>query len=108
MGVCYHYISMCHICVSRMLQVAEVLRQIILGLYDAHLTSDGRSLDYSALSKDPGFPLFVTATAELQAVDPSPLNRDERIAFFLNTYNVLIVHAQAVLGGPSGLLERYA
>ena len=102
------YNSMWHKCASGALQVAEVLRQIILGLYDSHLAADGRSVDYSALTKDPGFPLFVTATAELQAVDPSPLDRDQRIAFFLNTYNVLIVHAQAVRGGPSGLLERYA
>ena len=43
---------------------------------------------------------------QVQAVDPTPLSRDERMAFFLNAYNMLIVHAQAVFGGANNLLAR--
>lgn len=86
--------------------MAEALRQIILGLFDRHLSADGRVVKYKMLKQDPDFQLFITATAELQGVDPTPLSREERIAFFLNIYNVLIVHAQAALGGPHNLLSR--
>ena len=87
-------------------QVAEVLRQIILRLFDKHLADDGKSVKYGALAEDPDFWLFATATAELQGVDPTPLNREERIAFFLNVYNVLIIHAQVAFGGPSNFFSR--
>lgn len=80
--------------------MSEILRQGLLGLYERHQSEDGK------LVQDPEFQLFVTATAELQAVDPISLKRDERIAFFINIYNVLIVHAQAVLGGPRSFLAR--
>ena len=36
-------------------QVAERLRQSILGLYDRHLSEDGKAVDYAALKQDPGF-----------------------------------------------------
>ena len=45
--------------------MAERLRQSILGLYDRHLSEDGKAVDYAALKQDPGFrcswPDLVTA-----------------------------------------------
>ena len=38
-----------------MLQVAERLRQQILGLYDRHLTEDGKGVRYGDLKQDQGF-----------------------------------------------------
>lgn len=87
-------------------QVGEDLRQIVLELFDRHLSEDGKSVQYEALAKDPLFHLFVRATAELQRVDIGPLSREERIAFFLNTYNVLIVHALALVGPAKNFFER--
>ena len=40
---------------------------------------------------DPDFQLFVDATAELQKLDISGFTRDERMAFWINMYNVLVV-----------------
>lgn len=91
-----------------MLQVAEILRQIILRLFEKHLSDNGKGVKYGALASDPDFWRFATATAELQGIDPSSLNREECIAFFLNIYNVLIVHAQVAFGGPSNFLSRSA
>ena len=39
-------------------------------------------------------------------VDVTSLSREERIAFFLNTYNALVVHALATFGPASNLLQR--
>lgn len=50
------------------MQVATGLRELILRLYDKHLSADGRAVSYGALRSDPQFREFVTATAELQKV----------------------------------------
>ena len=88
--------------------MAEGLRQRILALYDAHLAPDGRAVDYEALKRDPDFHAYVAATAELQRVDLSGLDRQERMCFFINLYNALIIQALAVYGPESNTLARWA
>ncbi|KAK9842350.1 hypothetical protein WJX81_008014 [Elliptochloris bilobata] len=87
-------------------QVAEDLRQRILALYDRHLAPDGRAVDYAALGADPAFAAFCTAAAELQVVDMAGLSREERMAFYINVYNQLIVHALVLFGPAEGTLKR--
>ena len=76
-------------------------------MYDKHLAADGKAVNYNALHKDPRFQTYVNATAELQRVDVSLLSRDEKMAFFINIYNALVVHALAVFGPASNLVEKY-
>ncbi|GIL75698.1 hypothetical protein Vretimale_15254 [Volvox reticuliferus] len=78
-------------------EVAGNLRQLILELYDKHLSPDGRSVSYGAIRSDPQFAEFVVATAELQKVDLSPLSREELMSFAINLYNALIIHALVAL-----------
>ncbi|KAK9830046.1 hypothetical protein WJX72_009394 [[Myrmecia] bisecta] len=88
-------------------EVAEGLRQMILRLYDTHLSPDGRQVDYKALAADPAFQDYVTATAELQRVDLTSLSREERMAFFINIYNALVVHALTTFGpAANNVLSR--
>ena len=49
-------------------QVSLDLRQLILELYERHLSPDGRSVSYKKLGSDPLFRRYVDATAELQKV----------------------------------------
>lgn len=86
--------------------MSESLRQLILRLYDKHLTADGKALNYDALRKDPVFKTYANATAELQTVDVASLNQQERMAFFINIYNAVVVHALAVFGPASNLQQR--
>ena len=46
-------------------------------------------------------------TLELQRVDLSKLSREERLAFFVNTYNALVIHGNVEKGTPSNLFQRY-
>ncbi|PRW45346.1 hypothetical protein C2E21_6023 [Chlorella sorokiniana] len=88
-------------------QVAESLRQSLLRLYDRHLAADGRRVRYAALQADPEWRRFVAAAAELQKVDLAGLSsREQRMAFFINIYNVLVVHALVVFGAANGTLSR--
>ena len=56
--------------------VSGDLRGKILGLYDAHLSADGKKVDYEALAKDPLFGQYADATAELQKVDLFQMGRE--------------------------------
>jgi glutaredoxin len=86
--------------------VAASLRDRILALYDVYLSSDGRHVDYAGMRASPEFAAYVDATAELQTVDVHALTRAERVAFFLNVYNALVVHVSAAVGPPSGFFDR--
>lgn len=87
-------------------QVATDLRQLILDLYERHLSEDGRDVSYKGMSQDPLFAKYVDATAELQRVDISSLSTPELTAFFINLYNALIIHATATYGTAMTTLER--
>eukprot|EP00177_Eucheuma_denticulatum_P006081 GFKZ01011089.1.p1 GENE.GFKZ01011089.1~~GFKZ01011089.1.p1 ORF type:complete len:628 (-),score=83.36 GFKZ01011089.1:402-2285(-) len=65
-------------------------------------------IDYSALAKSELFRQYNLAAAELQRVHLVALNHDERIAFFVNCYNLLCLHAHVVHGPPNSLLRRWS
>jgi glutaredoxin len=87
-------------------QVAESLRLKILDLYEDFLSSDGNAVDYKQLARSAKFRDYVRSTSELREVDLAPLSREERIAFFVNIYNALVVHATAQVGAPASLVKR--
>ncbi|EFN52965.1 hypothetical protein CHLNCDRAFT_137357 [Chlorella variabilis] len=88
-------------------EVAESLRKRILQLYDKYLQDGGKKVNYRALKADPAFAEFAAATAELQKVDLSGLaTREQRMAFFINIYNALVVHALVVFGAADSSLSR--
>ncbi|QDZ20252.1 DUF547 domain-containing protein [Chloropicon primus] len=86
--------------------VAESLRTKILDLYETFLSEDGKAVDYAGLARSGKFADYVRATSELREVDVSVLSRPEKIAFFVNVYNALVVHATATVGAPASVLER--
>ncbi len=48
---------------------------------------------------------FLDCAAALKEADAYSLNEDERLAFFLNIYHVMIMHAYIVLGPPDSSLK---
>lgn len=50
---------------------------------------------------------YVTLARQLQRVDVAGADVDTRLAFFINIYNALVVHATAVRGAPTNLWQRY-
>ncbi len=80
--------------------VSSNLRQLILNLYDTHMTPDGKKVNYKAMSRDPAFRRYVDSAVELQKVDLNDLStrREEAMAFWINVYNAMVVHATAAIG----------
>ena len=83
------------------------LRFQLRRLLAEYLSQDGRSVDYRSLSTSTEFADFLTHTASLRHVNVFAMNTQRRLAFFLNTYNVLLIHAVAVLGKPQNFLGRF-
>ena len=64
-------------------------------------------MDYKSIAKDEKFKLYATKTAELQRVNVEEASREEKLAFFINIYNALVIHAFVVVGPPANLWQRY-
>lgn len=64
-------------------------------------------VDYKGISQSKKFENYVRATAELKRVDLTPLSRHEKVAFFINIYNAMVIHAFVVQGPPNNLWKRF-
>ena len=49
---------------------------------------------------------YLKMTQDLHRVDLSPFSHEEKLAFFINLYNLMMIHAIIILGHPEGWLDR--
>ena len=59
------------------------------------------------MSQSNEFKAYIKHTAELQRVKLEGMTREETLAFFINIYNALVIHANVVRGPPVNLWQRY-
>ena len=67
----------------------------------------GQGVDYASMGQSSEFLAYVKHTAELQRVKLEGMTREETLAFFINIYNALVIHATVVRGPPVNLWQRY-
>ena len=79
---------------------------IMLPFVSIH-THTHQAVDYRGISQSKKFERYVRATAELKRVDMSSLSREEKLAFFINIYNALVIHAFVVQGPPTNMWKRF-
>eukprot|EP00064_Thunnus_orientalis_P005094 superscaffoldBa00000486_g5107 len=92
------------------IQAAELsllLREMILKLFSEHLSADGKSVDYKGMSTNPAFERYCELAIQLQRVELLSLSREEKLAFFINIYNTLVIHGNLRLGAPTNMWQRY-
>lgn len=65
-----------------------------------------QAVDYAAIGRSPQFEDYLQCTAELKRVDVKSLSHQEKVAFFCNVYNALVIHAFVVHGPPSNIFKR--
>ena len=51
--------------------------------------------------------MYVKRTAELQRVKIEDAPREEKLAFFINVYNALVIHAFVAVGPPVNMWQWY-
>ncbi|XP_063355508.1 uncharacterized protein zgc:152951 isoform X2 [Pelmatolapia mariae] len=88
-------------------ELSLLLREMILKLFSEHLSADGKSVDYKGMSANPAFEHYCELAIQLQRVELLSLSREEKLAFFINIYNALVIHGYLRLGAPTNMWQRY-
>nr|KYP47506.1 Glutaredoxin [Cajanus cajan] len=87
-------------------EVASRLRLLSYAMFEAYASEDGRHVDYRSMHGSEEFARYLRIVEELQRGEIWNLSREEKLAFFINLYNMMTIHAILVWGHPSGVLER--
>ncbi|XP_042417627.1 uncharacterized protein LOC122006260 isoform X1 [Zingiber officinale] len=87
-------------------EIASRLRFLSYAIIEAYVSEDGRHVDYRSIHSCEEFKRYLRTIEELQRVDLEPLSREEKLAFFINLYNMMAIHAILTLGFPARALER--
>ncbi|CAK8672326.1 uncharacterized protein LOC143466002 isoform X2 [Clavelina lepadiformis] len=88
-------------------ELSILIRKSILKLYGSYLSNDGKMVDYTGLGQSPEFEDYVQLSAQLQRVQAETLSRGEKLAFFINIYNALVIHGNVKIGFPNTTWQRY-
>ncbi|CAL8371111.1 unnamed protein product [Arctogadus glacialis] len=88
-------------------ELSSIMREIVLKLFSDHLSADGKRVDYKAMKVSPLFERYCDMAVQLQRVELASLTREEKLAFFINTYNALVIHGYLRLGPPTSMWQRY-
>ncbi|KAF5450827.1 hypothetical protein F2P56_031146 [Juglans regia] len=88
------------------LDIASRLRFLFYGILEAYTSEDGKHVDYRSIHGSEEFARYLRIVQELQRVEVQDMPREEKLAFFINLYNMMAIHAILVLGHPAGPLER--
>ncbi|KAJ8759249.1 hypothetical protein K2173_006769 [Erythroxylum novogranatense] len=86
--------------------VGRRLYKIMSAILEAYASDDRLHVDYPAISKSEEFRRYVNWAQELQRIDLMELSPNEKLAFFLNLYNAMAIHAVIRLGSPQGAIDR--
>ncbi|XP_028752623.1 uncharacterized protein LOC114712281 isoform X1 [Neltuma alba] len=86
--------------------VCQRLTKFMSAILESYATDDRRYLDYSAIGKSEEFRRYVIAAQDLQRINVGELSENERLAFFMNLYNAMVIHALTRVGSPQTVLDR--
>ncbi|KAI9106919.1 hypothetical protein K1719_022447 [Acacia pycnantha] len=87
-------------------EIASRLRFLSYAMFEAYASEDGSHIDYRSLHGSEEFARYLRIVEELQRVEIWETSREEKLAFFVNLYNMMAIHAILVWGHPAGALER--
>ncbi|KAH7524451.1 hypothetical protein FEM48_Zijuj06G0120500 [Ziziphus jujuba var. spinosa] len=88
------------------IEIASRLRFLSYAIFEAYTSEDGRHVDYRSIHGSEEFARYLRTVEELQRVEVQDMPREEKLAFFINLYNMMAIHAILVWGHPAGALER--
>ncbi|GCB69904.1 uncharacterized protein [Scyliorhinus torazame] len=86
---------------------SEAMRDLTLKLFSEHITPDGKLVDYKSMLRSPAFEEYCKLATLLQRLDIGSLTRKQKLAFFINVYNALVIHGNIKQGAPKNTWQRY-
>ncbi|KAL1292251.1 hypothetical protein HN51_060708 [Arachis hypogaea] len=88
-------------------ELCDRITKIMSAILESYASDDRKHVDYVAISKSEEFRRYVNMTQDLQRVDLLELSENEKLAFFLNLYNAMVIHAVIRVGvGQEGAINR--
>ncbi|KAH7301050.1 hypothetical protein KP509_23G010000 [Ceratopteris richardii] len=87
-------------------EIEANLRKFTLAIIDSYVSDDGKRVDYRSISMSEEFRRYIKMAESLHRFNVSTFSREEKLAFFINLYNIMTIHAILVLGHPNGPLDR--
>lgn len=90
--------------------LAAALKAAVNAFKAAAIDESGLSVDYSRLRASPAYADFCTTlTPQLQTYDPASLaTREERLAFWINLYNALVIDAVIAFAVRESVASQWA
>nr|AYR16703.1 glutaredoxin 48 [Populus trichocarpa] len=86
--------------------VGQRLNKIMSAILESHASDDRCLVDYAGISKSEEFRRYDNLAQDLHRVDVLKLSQDEKLAFFLNLHNAMVIHAVIRVGCPEGAIDR--
>lgn len=88
------------------IEISSRLRFLFSAILEAYTSVDGKHVDYRSIHGSEEFARYLRIVEELQRVDLQDMPREEKLAFFINLYNMMAIHAILAWGHSPGALER--
>ncbi|KAJ8769999.1 hypothetical protein K2173_009082 [Erythroxylum novogranatense] len=86
--------------------VGQRIYKIMSAILESYATGDRLHVDYAAISESEEFRRYVNSTQDLQRINLTQLTADEKLAFFLNLYNAMTIHAVIRFRGRQRVIDR--
>ncbi|XP_020242001.1 uncharacterized protein LOC109820285 [Asparagus officinalis] len=91
---------------KRVTEIASRLRFVSFAIFEAYVSEDGRHVDYKSIHGCEEFRRYLRIIEELQRVELDNISREEKLAFFINLYNMMAIHAILTWGYPNSAADR--
>ncbi|GMI87508.1 hypothetical protein like AT3G11920 [Hibiscus trionum] len=90
--------------------IADRLSKLMFAIVemDGYVSDNRLHVDYLAISKTEEFRRYIKLARDLQRINLKLFTPNERLAFFLNLYNAMVIHAVISIGHPEGILDNKA
>ncbi|KFK38557.1 hypothetical protein AALP_AA3G129100 [Arabis alpina] len=86
--------------------VGEKLFKIMTAILEAYSSDDHSRVDYMSISQSEEFRRYLNMAQDLHRSNLLELSKEEKLAFFLNLYNAMVIHALIRIGRPEGMIAR--
>ncbi|EOA32841.1 hypothetical protein CARUB_v10016154mg [Capsella rubella] len=86
--------------------VGQRLFKIMIAILESYSSNDHTSVDYMRISQSEEFRRYLNMAQDLHRLNLVELSKEEKLAFFLNLYNAMVIHALIRIGLPEGMIAR--
>ncbi|XP_006407397.2 uncharacterized protein LOC18025327 [Eutrema salsugineum] len=86
--------------------VGQKLFKIMTAILESYSSDDHSLVDYMRISQSEEFRRYLNLAQDLQRLKLQELSTDEKLAFFLNLYNAMVIHALIRIGRSDGMIAR--